>query len=208
MKSIRYRCFEFLLIFVVVPVSFALKFSIWIKLLVGLIGFAYVVYILLKIEHNKFKLREHINWRHFWQRTAIRFVVIALLTIVYMYCVNYDNLFVVVKSKPYLWLMILFVYSVFSVYPQELIYRTFFFQRYESLFRSNALFLLINATVFSLAHIFFKNALVMLLTFIGGLLFALTFKKTKSTILVSLEHAVYGCWLFTVGMGEMLGFPT
>lgn len=48
----------------------------------------------------------------------------------------------------------------------------------------------------------------MILTFIGGLLFALTFKKTKSTLLVSIEHAIYGSWLFTVGMGEMLGFPS
>jgi membrane protease YdiL (CAAX protease family) len=104
--------------------------------------------------------------------------------------------------------MILFIYSFFSVYPQELIYRTFFFQRYESLFRSNLVFTLVNAAVFSLAHIFFKNTLVMLLTFIGGILFALTFKKTKSTLLVSIEHAIYGCWLFTVGMGAMLGFPS
>ena len=70
------------------------------------------------------------------------------------------------------------------------------------------LFLMVNAAVFSLAHIFFKNTLVMLLTFVGGLLFALTFKKTKSTLLVTIEHAIYGCWLFTVGMGEMLGFPS
>ena len=66
---------------------------------------------------------------------------------------------------------------------------------------------MVNAALFSLAHIFFKNTLVMILTFIGGILFALTFKKTKSTLLVSIEHAIYGSWLFTVGMGEMLGFP-
>ena len=47
-----------------------------------------------------------------------------------------------------------------------------------------------------------------ILTFLGGLLFAFTFKKTKSTILVSIEHAIYGSWLFTIGMGAMLGFPT
>ena len=125
-----------------------------------------------------------------------------------MFVVDKSNLFIVVKTKPSLWIMILFIYSFFSVYPQELIYRTFFFQRYESLFRSNLVFILLNAVVFSLAHIFFKNTLVMFLTFIGGILFALTFKKTKSTLLVSIEHAIYGCWLFTVGMGAMLGFPS
>ncbi|WP_299523979.1 CPBP family intramembrane glutamic endopeptidase [Winogradskyella sp.] len=208
MQSIRYRLIEFFIIFILIPVSFALKFPVWIKLAIGLAGFIYVAYVLLKVEHNKFKLREHINWTQFWRRTALKFIAIAIITTVYMYLVDDENLFVVVKTKPGLWVIILFIYSFFSVYPQELIYRTFFFQRYESLFRSHALFIMVNAAVFSLAHIFFKNTLVMILTFIGGILFALTFKKTKSTLLVSIEHAIYGCWLFTVGMGEMLGFPS
>lgn len=208
MKSIKYRLVEFFIIFILIPVSFALTFPIWIKMTLGVIGFLYIIYVLLKVENNKFKLREHINWTQFWQRTLIKLVVIIIITTAYMYVVDYKNLFVVIKTKPNLWMMILFIYSFFSVYPQELIYRTFFFQRYESLFRSNLLFILVNAAVFSLAHIFFKNTLVMFLTFIGGILFALTFKKTKSTLLVSIEHAIYGCWLFTVGMGEMLGFPS
>jgi hypothetical protein len=55
---------------------------------------------------------------------------------------------------------------------------------------------------------FFKNTLVLFLTFLGGVLFALTYNKTRSTLLVSIEHAIYGSWLFTVGMGNMLGFPS
>ena len=208
MQSIRYRLVEFFIVFVLIPISFVLEFQLWFKLTIGLLGFIYVVYVLLKVENNKFKIRQHINWTQFWQRTLIKLIVIGVITTVYMYIVDHKNLFVVIKSKPLLWVAILFVYSVFSVYPQELVYRTFFFQRYESLFRSNALFILVNAALFSLAHIFFRNTLVMILTFVGGILFALTFRKTKSTLLVSVEHAIYGCWLFTVGMGEMLGFPT
>lgn len=208
MQSIRYRLLEFFAIFVIVPISFVLEFSLWIKLGIGIIGFIYVVYVLLKIENNEFKVRQHLNWKQFWMRVSIKLLCIALITATYIYFISPQNLFVVVKSKPVFWLVILVVYSIFSVYPQELIYRTFFFQRYESLFRNDALFIFVNAGLFSLAHIFFKNALVMLLTFMGGILFALTFKKTKSTLLVSIEHAIYGCWLFTVGMGEMLGFPT
>lgn len=207
MQSIKYRLVEFFIVFILIPVSFVLDFQLWIKLAIGLLGFVYVIYILIKVENNRFKIRQHINWMQFWQRTTIKFLAIAIITLLYMYLVDYENLFIVIKSKPFLWMAILFIYSVFSVYPQELLYRTFFFQRYESLFRSNALFVLINAALFSLAHLFFKNTLVMILTFTGGILFALTFKKTKSTLLVSVEHAIYGCWLFTVGMGEMLGFP-
>ena len=208
MKSIQYRLTEFFLIFILVPISFALSFAIWIKMVIGITGFLYVIYVLLRVENNKFKLREHINWTQFWQRTLIKLIVIIAITTLYMFFVDINMLFIVVKTKPSFWLMILFIYSFFSVYPQELIYRTFFFQRYESLFRSNLVFILVNAAVFSLAHIFFKSTLVMFLTFTGGILFALTFKKTKSTLLVSIEHAIYGCWLFTVGMGAILGFPS
>jgi len=207
MQSVKYRLVEFFIVFILIPISFVLSFQLWVKLAIGISGFIYVIYVLLKVENNKFKIRQHINWTQFWQRTTIKFLATAMITVGYMYILDYDNLFVVVKSNPMLWVAILFVYSVFSVYPQELVYRTFFFQRYESLFRSNTLFIIVNAALFSLAHILFKNTLVMILTFIGGVLFALTFKKTKSTLLVSIEHAIYGCWLFTVGMGEMLGFP-
>lgn len=207
MQSLRYRLVEFFIVFILIPISFVLEFQLWIKLLIGLLGFIYVVYVLLKVENNKFKIRQHINWTQFWQRTLMKFLFIVALTTGYMYWLDHKNLFIVFTNKPILWIAILFIYSVFSVYPQELVYRTFFFQRYESLFRSHALFIGVNAALFSLAHIFFKNSLVLLLTFLGGILFALTFKKTKSTLLVSIEHAIYGCWLFTVGMGEMLGFP-
>ena len=67
--------------------------------------------------------------------------------------------------------------------------------------------IVVNAFVFSLAHIFLKNILVLFLTFIGVIAFALTYYTSKSTTLVCIEHALYGFWLFTVGLGEILAFP-
>nr|WP_321236459.1 CPBP family intramembrane glutamic endopeptidase [uncultured Psychroserpens sp.] len=208
MQSIAYKLTEFFIIFIIVPVSFAVNYPVWIKMIIGIIGFLYIIFVLLRVEKNKFKVAQNLNWKYFFKRTLIQLTAIAILTTLYMWFVDKSNLFVVVLNKPLLWLMILFIYSFFSVYPQELIYRTFFFQRYQSLFKDKRLFIILNATVFSLAHIFFGNVLVMILTFIGGILFALTYINTKSTLLVSVEHAVYGCWLFTVGMGSMLGFPS
>ena len=208
MQTTRYKLTEFFIIFILIPVSFAINYPVLIKMIIGFLGFLYVIFILLKIEKLEFKMSPSLDWKRFFKRTIIQLCLIAFLTTLYMWFVDRDNLFVVVINKPLLWLGILFIYSFFSVYPQELIYRTFFFKRYRKLFKNNALFLIINAMLFSLAHIFFKNGLVMILTFVGGILFALTFQKTKSTLLVSIEHAIYGCWLFTVGMGEMLGFPS
>lgn len=208
LQTIPYKLTELFLLFVVIPVSFAVSFPVWIKISSGLIGFIYVIYILLRIERNTFKIATHLNWRKFFIETVIKLILIAIITIVFVWFTDADRLFEVLVNKPKLWIIILFVYSLFSVYPQELIYRTFFFQRYESLIKNKFLFLFINAILFSLAHLFFKNTLVIILTFFGGILFAFTFSKTKSTVLVSIEHAIYGCWLFTVGMGSMLGFPS
>ncbi len=207
MQSIKYKILEFFIIFIIIPVSFVLSYPIWIKMVIGILGLGYIVFVLLRVEKQKFKLANHLNWSLFWKQTALKLVIISILTIAFVFFTDSTKLFIVVLNKPKLWLGILFVYSFFSVYPQELIYRTFYFKRYASLFKSESLFIFVNAIVFSLAHLFFKNTLVLVLTFLGGLLFAMTFNKTKSTVLVSIEHALYGCWLFTVGMGDMLGFP-
>jgi len=208
MQTVNFKLTEFFIIFVLIPVSFAIDYLIWAKLSIGLLGFCYVIFILLRVEKNKFKMAPNLKWKAFFKATILQLIGIAIITTLYMWFVDKENLYVVILNKPLLWLMILFVYSFFSVYPQELIYRTFFFQRYKFLFKSEWLFIFINAILFSLAHMFFRNALVMVLTFLGGILFALTYKKTQSTFLVTIEHAIYGSWLFTVGMGSMLGFPS
>jgi len=208
MQSIRYKLIEFFIIFVLIPVSFAVHYSPWVKLGIGISGFIYIVFVLLRLEKNRFKMAPNLNWKAFWKHTLFKLLGIVAITIIYVWLTDKTQLFTVVMNNPKLWVFILFFYSAFSVYPQELIYRTFFFQRYASLFKSEWLFIFVNAMLFSLAHIFFMNTLVMFLTFIGGILFALTYRKTKSTLLVSIEHAIYGCWLFTVGMGAMLGFPS
>ena len=208
MQSALYKCFEFLIIFILIPVSFVLNYSIWLKLSIGSIGFLYVIFVLLKIENEKFKIATNLNWKFFWKETLLKLIVIILITSLFVYANNKEAFFSVLLNKPKLWFFILFVYSLFSVYPQELIYRTFFFKRYKSFFKNTNFLIFINAIVFCLAHTFFRNILVVILTFFGGILFAITFNKTKSTLLVSIEHAIYGCWLFTVGMGSLLGFPS
>jgi membrane protease YdiL (CAAX protease family) len=208
MNSTNYKLTEFFILFIAFPIIITIDFPIWIKLIMGSLGFCYVTYLLLKVERLQIKIKTVIKWKSFWISTLLKFLFIVIVTVLYVWFTDKIQLFNVVKSKPLLWVVILFVYSIFSVYPQEIIYRTFFFKRYRSLIRNEYVFIFINALVFSLGHIFFSNFLVMILTFFGGLLFAFTFSKTKSTVLVSIEHAIYGCWLFTVGMGSMLGFPS
>lgn len=208
MNSATYKSIEFLIIFILLPVSFTINYAIKLKMGLGIIGFLYIIYVLLRVEKKKFKVAPNLKWRIFWKQTIFKLVAIAILTTLFVWLTDSKSLFNVLLNKPKLWIFILFVYSFFSVYPQEIIYRTFYFQRYKGLFKNESLFVFVNAVIFSLGHIFFENNLVIIITFLGGLLFATTYKNTQSTLLVSIEHAVYGCWLFTVGMGGMLGFPT
>ncbi|WP_343328829.1 CPBP family intramembrane glutamic endopeptidase [Polaribacter staleyi] len=208
MQTTRCKFFELLLIFVLIPISFAFDYSPILKLIIGLLGFTYITYVLFKVEKIKFRIEKNINWKHFWTTTLIKFLIIALITTSFVWFTDKENIFTVMLNKPSLWILILLFYTFFSVYPQELLYRTFFFKRYQNLFKNESLFILVNALLFSAAHLMFRNTLVLFLTFIGGILFAITYNKTKSTLLVSIEHSIYGCWLFTVGMGNMLGFPS
>lgn len=208
MQSLRYKLLELFTLFIILPISFLINYPIWIKAVMGGCGFVYIIFVLLKIEKYKFKVPLDVNWPEFWQRILFPSVLILVVTTCYVWLTDESQLFHVLLNSPTLWLSILFFYSLFSVYPQELIYRTFFFKRYQQLFKNKHLFIIVNAALFSLVHIFFTNILVIILTFIGGIFFALTYKKTKSTLLVTVEHSLYGCWLFTVGMGDMLGFPS
>lgn len=208
MQSLRYKFFEIFTLFIILPISFIISYPMWIKLIMGVSGFIYIIWVLLKIEKYKCKVASNVNWKAFWRRIFLPLNITVAVTTSYIWINDKPQLFHVLLNNSTLWLFILFFYSFFSVYPQEIIYRTFFFKRYQDLFRNEYLFILVNAALFSLAHIFFMNTLVIILTFIGGIIFALTYKKTKSTLLVSVEHSLYGCWLFTVGMGNMLGFPS
>ena len=208
MSSALYKLSEFFIIFIGIPVVFTFQFSTWVKLTIGIIGFIYIIIMLLRVEKLQLKITPNLNWKPFFKKLSLKLLLIAFTTFLFVFFTEKEALFNVVINKPKLWVLILFIYSLFSVYPQELMYRTFFFQRYKELISNKTLSIFINATVFSLGHIFFRNTLVLVLTFFGGLLFAITYSKTKSTFLVSIEHAIYGSWLFTVGMGDMLGFPS
>jgi len=198
---------ELVLLFVLLPLSLLLPYATWIKVLSILIGLVYVIYISFSSLKIKLNLKKVKDWKSFWTSTLKKLVLISIVTIMYVWFVDPDALFCVPLNKPLLWVQILFIYTFISVWPQDFIFRTFFFKRYAPLFKDPRLLIIINAILFSFAHLFFLNALVMVVTLAGGFLFAITFHKTDSTTLVSIEHALYGNWLFTVGLGQMLAFP-
>ncbi|MGA2807975.1 MAG: CPBP family glutamic-type intramembrane protease [Terracidiphilus sp.] len=107
-----------------------------------------------------------------------------------------------VRQHPWLWALVMMVYPVLSVYPQGLLYRAFFFERYAGLFPGKWTMVVASAAAFAFLHIVFRNSLAVALTFAGGLLFAARYAETGSLATSSFEHALYGCFLFTVGLGQ------
>jgi len=131
------------------------------------------------------------------------FVVAATLVALGVWMWRPQALFGFVRTRPLFWALVVLLYPVFSVYPQGIIYRAFMFERYRSLFPSAVLMILASAAAFAFSHIVFRNPWSVALTFIGGLLFAWRYERTDSLLVSSLEHALYGCYMFTVGLGGL-----
>ena len=120
-----------------------------------------------------------------------------------------DLLFNLIRSRPVLWALVMVLYPIVSVYPQGLIYRAFVLHRYRPFVasalrertRTRALILL-SAAVFGFMHIIFRNPLAPALTFAGGLMFAWRYTRSHSLAVSTLEHSLYGCLLFTIGLGQ------
>ena len=112
-------------------------------------------------------------------------------------------LFVFPRTHPRLWLTVALLYPLFSVYPQEVMYRTFFFHRYAGLFRTPTALVVANALLFGWGHVLVHNAVAMALCTLGGMLLALTYRRWPSTALVTIEHALYGDFVFSAGVGGM-----
>lgn len=110
-------------------------------------------------------------------------------------------LFHFVKDSPQIWLIVMCLYPVVSAYPQEIIYRTFLFHRYKPLFSNRIAIIIASAAAFGFMHIIFWHWLPVALTLAGGFLFASTYDKTRSTFAAALEHSLYGCFIFTIGLG-------
>ena len=114
------------------------------------------------------------------------------------------------QERPALLAIICVAYPLASVYPQEVIYRTFFFHRYQCLFRTPGIMIFASAAAFGWGHVIFDNPRVpwdaelsIALTFLGGLLFAWTYHRSRSTVAAWIEHTLFGDWVWIVGLGAL-----
>ncbi|OQX09541.1 MAG: hypothetical protein BWK76_22045 [Desulfobulbaceae bacterium A2] len=138
------------------------------------------------------------------KRIFITFFHLALIALITIALLKPEYLFDYPRHKTGTWLFIMVFYPLLAVYPQELFYRAFLFRRYRPLFPSDQAMVFASALTFGFAHIIYGNIPAVLLTLVGGYLFAVTYQRSQSILLVSLEHALYGCLLYTIGMGQFI----
>jgi membrane protease YdiL (CAAX protease family) len=132
----------------------------------------------------------------------IRFAVFSLVLVGLVGVAGRHLLFSLIIHRPAVWLLVMVLYPVLSVYPQGVIYRAFLFHRYRDLLPPGRPSILVSAVVFSYVHIIFYNWIAVAMTLVGGLLFAHTYWKTRSLLVSAIEHALYGCLLYTIGLGR------
>jgi len=198
-----YLVFEFLLIFSGIPLIFYFEFVKLPKIpfLVFLTTFCFVA--LLKDNNfDRTKLWNFDSALAFISRILIRFAIIAVILSIYTYFFFPDLFLLFPKTRPLIWVIVIIFYPFLSALPQELIYRVFLFHRYRYLFQNDNVMIIVSAVAFSFLHIMYDNFLAIILSLLGGLLFTLTYHKSKSLFLAGLEHALYGGLIFTVGLGR------
>jgi len=156
-------------------------------------------------REQELSLKELIRWKPLpegaLRHMLIRFAVSAVLLTVLVKWHDPEKLLTLVTEKPLMWLTIMVLYPLLSVLPQEIMFRLYFCNRYRLIFRDRWLMMVMSGVAFGHGHLMFHNAIAYTLSMIGGWMFAHTYMKHRSFLLVWIEHAIYGCFIFTIGLG-------
>jgi hypothetical protein len=194
---------EFLVIFVGMPIVLYVVQPD--QLLLPLLWFfAFLAQRMLR-HHYQISLSQEWNLaalnREELARIMLRFVPFAVALTAFTWFMKPEQLFIIPQSNIQLWFAILIFYPLLSVFPQELIYRSYFFKRYLIWPVGSMQRVVLNAFAFGWLHIVLHNWVAVVFSAIGSLLFTQTYQRTKSLAAVCFEHSLYGCYIFTVGLG-------
>lgn len=135
----------------------------------------------------------------------VLFIIPSLWALIWIF--QPSQLLAFPANRPALWMVVIVLYPILSALPQEFIYRTYFFHRYGDLMSLKYSAVIASAAAFSFVHIIYDNWWAVGLSFVAGLLLGITYQRTKSLFWVTVEHAIYGALVFTLGMGNCFYEP-
>lgn len=195
------RTFELILLFVIVPVVYHFFFR-QISLFAILVAAAIGAVLILRFDDNFHWNVLGVNTYKVWQILILRFGIFAAMLTLYVYYFEPDRFLRLFLERPHLLALIFFFYPLFSALPQEFIFRTFFYHRYRKLFPNTHVLMLVNATLFAIAHLIFQNWIAIVATFVLSLAVSSTYLRSRSLLACTVEHALYGNLIYLIGVGE------
>lgn len=158
-------------------------------------------YLVADKSFDKRKLWDTGNITEHIGKILVTFVVPAAMIGVFTYFYQKNHFLYFVSAEPWLWLVFILFYPLLAVYPQEIVFRAFFFHRYGCLFSDRITMIILSGISFGIAHLFYANWFAPVLSTFGGMLFAYRYAKTDSLVAAAIEHGLWGNFLFTVGLG-------
>lgn len=194
---------EFLILYLAVPLYLALHRPS-VPPIPLLWGFALYCFVMLRRDSS-------FDRSQLWNAGALRgqikpILILLVIGIVLISAAVYafapELLFSFIKIHPKVWALVMLLYPVLSVYPQGIAYRVFLMHRYRKILQKQWALISLSALAFAFMHIVFRNPVAVGLTLMGGPLFARRQIVTRSLFASSFEHALYGCFVFTIGLGQ------
>lgn len=196
------RWLEFIALFILAPIALWM-FLPYIRLLTAVALFT-VLGIVLLIRTPGFEIKELFDvgrLRETWKEIAAWSLLTAIIVFPLAYWAMGERFLEMPRERPLLLLMIWLFYPWFSVFGQEVIFRPLFFRRYGALFPNEWTAIAVNALVFAMAHMFYERWITFIMTFCGGLMFAIIYARTRSFATVFVLHWIAGGLIFTSGLG-------
>ena len=189
---------EVILLFLAVPL--VLAFFLPPSALYPVLGAATIVGIILLHLTPGFTWRSLLGLVHWGQVAGFGVLVFAVASALCAWLLPDRVWFLLRNENLVIIAMLTLLYPPILVFPQELVFRPLFFERYGSLFRSEAQRHGVNALLFSLAHLMYWHWVVLLLTFVGSFVFSMAYRRVSFLQAMAL-HSIAGIAVFASGLG-------
>ena len=184
---------EIFIIYLLIPILI-IFFNLTKYFLLILIFICLITLLYYPVKKKEFSKR--FNKKFFFFISLVFFCIIALFSFL-----DKNTFFLGhIKQLPNIWFIVFIVYPTFSVIPQEIIYRHFFFQRYGCLFKNENILIIFNSLLFAYGHIILSNPEAVFISFLGSIIFSYSYLK-ESLLMCIFLHILAGQLIFFSGFG-------
>ncbi|MTI24155.1 CPBP family intramembrane glutamic endopeptidase [Fulvivirga kasyanovii] len=201
LKSRSFCIVELLFLFVAIPLFTKYQLKGFYNLVPLLVVAVILLVTLLKDQsfHNRQFVRlVPVNWK----LLITRFLIISAVIYIAIRVFQEELLYYLPQEKPEKYLLAIALYPLWSVIPQEIVYRAWYYHRYSELFPNVKLAVFVNSLLFGFTHIVFDNWIAVSGAFAVSFIFSHTYRKYNSLLTVIIEHFFYGVMIFSLGLGK------